>query len=460
MATALALCGEAAAAGCGPTYGADGIGLDRGGAVWFTHFEDTRIARLEPDVGRFREHLADTRSSPIVTTQVGRIKNGTFDYLADSGFSAMVLDEERGYVWATRFNSDRLARFSLKNERFQEFRFGTPLVHSRGTLPLSPDGSLWLLSASPDPHGLGKGKLVRFAPGGRIAAELPLPAKTFASPAVAVDVRGRPWIAFTPLASRKPVLFTLSRGRLKRQSLPDVGTYITGMAFDGRDSLWLTAPERNAVVRYGQGKATFYAVPTPESFPHQIFAAPDGQVWFTEWNGHRIGRIDASGTIREYPLPPEEESPLTLAFAPDGAVWFSTLFSYALFRLDPQTGAIKEFSVPPPSNWFQDSAKASMACAVSSRQALETESAPLPPARHPAGASGDPDAALFEKSCNTRCHSWYRVERAAQRRTDWSATVDRMIRLNGASFIGTAERERILRYLNRQYAANPQEAAR
>lgn len=453
---ALMLCRQASAAGCGPTYGADGIAVDKRGDVWFTHFEDARIGRLSPGSGMFREYLASAKSNAVVSTQAGRTGLGKFDYSLDNGFSGIALDEKNGVLWTARFGSNRLVRFSLNDEAFTEFEFRAQLFHSRGPLPMASDGSLWLLIASPADNGLKNGSLVKLTPKGEVAAEFPLPGGTYVNPVVAVDGRGRPWAALNPADGRRASLYTLDRGRWLRRHVPDVGRFVTGMAFDRQGNLWLAAPEKNAIVKLASGEGTFYPVPTANAFPHRVFVDPRGRIWFTEWNGHRIGVLSRSGAIKEYALPAEEESPLTLAFAGDGTVWFSALYNYGLLQLDPQTGLIREFAAPPPSNWFEDAASTASFCVVAAREATgrALDSAPLKPSRHPRGHGENEAAALFEKRCNTACHSWYRVDRAANRRADWTATVDRMIGLNGAKFIGEAEREEIIRYLNRNYAAN------
>lgn len=452
---ALLLPPQAIAAGCGPTYGADGIAVDGKGDVWLTHFEDARIGRLTPEGGKFQEYLASAKANPVVTTQAGRVKKNEFDYSSDNGFSGIALDEKNGFLWAARFNSNRLARFSLKDAGFKEFKFRAQLFHTRGPLPMAADGSLWLLIAKPSANGLEGGGLVKLSDKGEIAGEFALPAETFVSPVVAVDRRGRPWVALTPADGTHARLYTLDEGRWLQRDVPGVGRFVTGMAFDRQDRLWLAAPEKNAIARYDSGKVRLYPVPTANAFPQQVFVDPENRIWFTEWNGHRIGTLSDTGRIKEYALPSEEESPLTLAFARDGKIWFSALFNYNLFRLDPRTGGIKEYVVPPPSNWFGDAASIFSSCAIASKDAATSgiSAKPLKPSRHPLDYAKNGAAALFEKSCNTQCHSWYRVDKAAHRRSDWTATVDRMIWLNGAKFIGEVEREEIIRYLNESYAA-------
>jgi hypothetical protein len=46
---------------------------------------------------------------------------------------------------------------------------------------------------------------------------------------------------------------------------------------------------------------TEYAIPTGGSQPIGITAGPDGNLWFTELSGNKIGKITTSGTITEFP---------------------------------------------------------------------------------------------------------------------------------------------------------------
>lgn len=459
---ALLLPHQAIAAGCGPTYGADGIAVDAKGDVWFTHFEDARIGRLSSEGREFREYLASAKANPVVTTQTGRVGNDEFDYSMDNGFNGMALDEKNGFLWTVRFSSNRLARFSLKDAGFEEFTFRAQLLHTRGPLPVAPDGSLWLLIATPTAKGLENGGLVNLSATGEIVGEFDVPSAVFVSPVVTVDAIGRPWLALTPADGAGARLYTLDNGSWSQQDVQDVGRFITGMAFDREQRLWLAAPEKNSLARFDSGSARLYPLPTANAFPQQVFVDPENRIWFTEWNGHRIGTLSDSGDIREYALPAEEESPLTLAFAKDGSVWFSSLFNYGLFRLDPRTGSIREYAVPAPSNWFGDAAGTFSSCSIPSREAASgtIDATPLKPSRHPRGYSRNSAAVLFEKSCNTQCHSWYRVDKVAKRRSDWAATVDRMIWLNGAKSIGESERAQIIRYLNESYAAKKEGKAR
>ena len=49
----------------------------------------------------------------------------------------------------------------------------------------------------------------------------------------------------------------------------------------------------------------------------------DGALWFTEENGHRIGRITTDGAITEYQIPTVPSAPAEITASPDGNLWFT-----------------------------------------------------------------------------------------------------------------------------------------
>ncbi|MFI5868509.1 hypothetical protein [Streptomyces sp. NPDC051546] len=47
----------------------------------------------------------------------------------------------------------------------------------------------------------------------------------------------------------------------------------------------------------------------------------DGNVWFSENTGHKIGKITPAGTATDYPAPTAGANPAHLATGPDGKLW-------------------------------------------------------------------------------------------------------------------------------------------
>ncbi len=92
---------------------------------------------------------------------------------------------------------------------------------------------------------------------------------------------------------------------------------------------------------------TEYTIPTDISIPFSIVAGPDGAMWFTEFNGNKIGKITMDGTITEYPVPTEGSVPLYIIVGPDNALWFTELSGNKIGRITT-SGEINEYSIPTP----------------------------------------------------------------------------------------------------------------
>lgn len=72
-----------------------------------------------------------------------------------------------------------------------------------------------------------------------------------------------------------------------------------------------------------QATYTEFNVPTHNSNPSEITAAPDGNLWFTDNRGNRIGRITPHGQITEFTVPTVSSGPAGIAAEPDGSIWFT-----------------------------------------------------------------------------------------------------------------------------------------
>jgi virginiamycin B lyase len=110
----------------------------------------------------------------------------------------------------------------------------------------------------------------------------------------------------------------------------------------------LAAVALSLVVASARG-ATF-PVPTPGSRPYHIVTGADGNLWFTELEGSKIGRITPSGTITEFALAPERY-PHSLVAATDSGIWFCEQKADRIGRIGATDSAPKvvEHAVPARS---------------------------------------------------------------------------------------------------------------
>lgn len=128
--------------------------------------------------------------------------------------------------------------------------------------------------------------------------------------------------------------------------LPTAASGPTGIAAGPDGNLWFTAYEGNFIGRITPaGAVTEFPLPLPASGPHGITAGPDGNVWFTEALANRIGRITPSGTITKFSIPTAVSLPLGITSGPDGNLWFTEGFGNRIGRITPN-GAITEFVIP------------------------------------------------------------------------------------------------------------------
>lgn len=80
---------------------------------------------------------------------------------------------------------------------------------------------------------------------------------------------------------------------------------------------------------------------TSGSGPTAIVSGPDGDLWFTEQMGRKIGRVTPSGAVAEFPAsgPP----PIGITVGPNNSLWYTQAASTFLGRITT-SGAITEFS--------------------------------------------------------------------------------------------------------------------
>ena len=90
---------------------------------------------------------------------------------------------------------------------------------------------------------------------------------------------------------------------------------------------------------------TEYPGLTAGAFPNGIVEGADGNLWFTEVNGNRIGRISPTGVVAEFPTLAPSVSPTLIAAGPDGNLWYTDGKADLIGRITP-TGLVTNFPVP------------------------------------------------------------------------------------------------------------------
>jgi virginiamycin B lyase len=170
-------------------------------------------------------------------------------------------------------------------------------------------------------------------------------------------------------------------GTYKSYPLPNSNSDPLGITLGSDGNVWFAEYHGNRI-----GKITPGGVITefPASgAPNGITSGPDGAIWFTEFSASKIGRIPVTATtgspgITEYPIPGGGTDPEGITTGPDGAIWFNENITGKIGRLDPA------LAQPGTSNGITDY--------------------PVPsgtPA-HPAfGINSGPDGAIWFTECGT-----------------------------------------------------------
>ncbi len=96
-----------------------------------------------------------------------------------------------------------------------------------------------------------------------------------------------------------------------------------------------------------------FLIPTAASHPFDLTSGPDGQVWFTEDTGNKIGHIPVTATsgsdISEVALPTLGSSPSCITAGSDNALYFTELTGNRVGRIPTNatsTSAITEITLP------------------------------------------------------------------------------------------------------------------
>ena len=99
---------------------------------------------------------------------------------------------------------------------------------------------------------------------------------------------------------------------------------------------------------------TEYDLPRPTIEPHDVVFA-SGYAWYTNFGEEYIGRIDPkTGAHKEYPLPELKKGfptgSLDLETDKDGSMWFGMMYQGALAKFDPKTEKFQFFPVAQDQN--------------------------------------------------------------------------------------------------------------
>ncbi|MGA2875686.1 MAG: SMP-30/gluconolactonase/LRE family protein [Nitrososphaerales archaeon] len=158
--------------------------------------------------------------------------------------------------------------------------------------------------------------------------EYPTNLPTTTPNAIAVDAQGNVWFTLenqSSLAELNP-----TTGKIQEFPIPvhaKGSTTTWGIVVDNtRGLVWFTEQVSNSVWSFSISTHKFvqYELKSPISFPFGIALDEQGNVWFTEFFGNKIGEITTSGVLTEIPIPLEGYiEPSSITVDSTDKVWFT-----------------------------------------------------------------------------------------------------------------------------------------
>jgi len=147
--------------------------------------------------------------------------------------------------------------------------------------------------------------------------------------------------------------------------LPETDSGLRGITQGPDGNIWFTEVKGNKIGKITpSGDITEYSLQDANSNPHAIVTGPDGNLWFTEKNNNKIAKISLDGVVTEFPLPNPHSNPNEIIVGPDNALWFTEQNLPGRIGRITIDGAITEFPVvnypgplvlgPDNNIWFSD----------------------------------------------------------------------------------------------------------
>jgi virginiamycin B lyase len=114
------------------------------------------------------------------------------------------------------------------------------------------------------------------------------------------------------------------------------GATPAGLASGPPNTIWATEEGENAISRVNATSGNEIGdipIPTPSAKPNGIVRDLEGNFWFCEREGNKIGKV-AGTTLTELAVPTPAASPRGIALGPDGNIWFTENGSNKIGRVN------------------------------------------------------------------------------------------------------------------------------
>lgn len=248
------------------------------------------------------------------------------------------VEDRDGKIWIPYYGrGNEVIRLDPDTAEMTHFKL--PFSRTAGIHSVIPsaDGTIWFVETA-------LGRIAQLDPATKEIREFqapPLPdGKKAGAHTIRVDEKGQVWTSGGPVIS----MFDPKTNNFKHYDVPQ--TYANTVGQNGDQ--WFTSFRADGVIARvsKDGVLTKYQPPT-KGKPQRLDLDAEGNVWFSERQGNKIGKLDpATGVIKEYALPGPEASPYAIGVGKDRMIWYSSHEQDTINRLNPETGEVTEYPYP------------------------------------------------------------------------------------------------------------------
>ena len=257
------------------------IGKD--GKIWFTDTPNSKIGSFDPK-----------------TEQFETIQLPQFNLVTKKSLPTSVGVDSDNDVWVAVIDQSLLLEYNQSTKKFKIINTITPEAGPTA-IEIDDSDNVWFAESLVGKLGKIDGEtkeLTEFAP------EVPM-AEPFA---LMIDKEDNVWIAehIGPAVTKfNPVLDSFDQVKISNpESLP------FGMAFDKYDNMWIAQHVIDSLVVYDQNNQQMMEVPIPTegSFTQFVIADDNGDIWFVEQRGGKLGKVSISAVPTQRTIVQENTS--------------------------------------------------------------------------------------------------------------------------------------------------------
>ena len=257
--------------------------MGKDGKIWFTDTPNSKIGSFDPKTEKFEI-----------------IKLPQFTLVSKKSLPTSVAVDSENNVWVAVIDQSIILEYNQSTKKFKIINTITP---EAGPTAIEIDGSdnVWFAESL-------VGKLGKIDANTKEMTEF-VPQEPMAEPfALMIDKEENVWVAehIGPAITKfNPILEDF-----KKVSIANPESLPFGMAFDKYDNMWVAQHVIDSLVVYDQSSEQMIqvAIPTEGSFTQFVIADDDGDIWFVEQRGGKLGKVSISAVPSQITVIQEETS--------------------------------------------------------------------------------------------------------------------------------------------------------